>query len=105
MFQTHEISCDVIIWSFPLGISNLQLLYDAINRLLKLIPAEASCEVEAAEYNRQTGLQLDNARDFAIAHYKLNGRRGDAFWDACREMKLPDSLQYRIDLYASRGRV
>jgi len=89
----------------PLGVSNLQLLYDAINRLLKLIPAKASCEVEAAEYNRQTGLQLDNARDFAIAHYKLNGRRGDAFWDTRREMKLPDSLQYRIDLYASRGRV
>jgi tryptophan 7-halogenase len=43
--------------------------------------------------------------DFAIAHYKLNGRRGEPFWDACREMAVPGTLDYKLRLYASRGRL
>jgi tryptophan halogenase len=89
----------------PVGISNLQLLRSSINRLLALLPSGPESKAEAAEFNRQSGLQLDHARDFAMLHYKLNGRRGEAFWDACRDMPIPDSLRYRIELYESRGRV
>ena len=89
----------------PVGMSNLQLLRTAISRLLTLLPAGPDSATEAAEFNRQSGLLLDHARDFAMLHYKLNGRRGEAFWDACREMSIPESLQYRMRLYESRGRV
>ena len=89
----------------PVGMSNLHILRAGIDRLLHLLPGAATATAEAREYNRQTALQLDHARDFAMLHYKLNGRRGEPFWDACRGMSIPDSLDYRQKLYEARGRV
>jgi tryptophan halogenase len=89
----------------PVGISNLQLLMTGINHLLPLLPANRETAAVSTEYNRQMALQLDHARDFAILHYKLNGRRDEPFWDSCRMMPLPEELAYKLDLYQSRGRV
>lgn len=89
----------------PVGITNLHLLRSAIGRLLRLLPGSRCPGAEAAEYNRQIALQLDHARDFAMLHYKLNGRRGESFWDACRAMPVPPSLDYKMRLFESRGRV
>jgi tryptophan halogenase len=50
-------------------------------------------------------MHLDRARDFAVLHYKLNGRRGERLWDAFRETTAPALLDYKIRLYQSRGRV
>jgi tryptophan 7-halogenase len=89
----------------PVATTQLHLAGKAILRLLELFPHDRSCQVEAAEYNRQTIEELDNARDFAILHYKLNGRIGEPFWDNCRAMKVPDRLDYKIALYRSTGRI
>jgi tryptophan halogenase len=89
----------------PLAASNLQLALSGIARLLRLLPGEGSATAIAAEYNRQSSAWLDQARDFAMLHYKLNGRHGEALWDACREMSIPDTLAYRLALYRSRGRI
>lgn len=89
----------------PVGVTHLHLLRSAIERLMKLLPGDRLCAAEAAEYNRLTEMQLDRARDFATLHYKLNGRSGEAFWDACRAMDVPSSLEYKMTLYRSRGRI
>ena len=89
----------------PVVMSNLQLLRLGLDRLLGLLPGDPAAGAEAAEYNRRVTAQLDHARDFALAHYKLNGRAGEAFWDACRAMPVPDSLDYKLRLFESRGRV
>jgi tryptophan halogenase len=89
----------------PVAVSNLQLLRSAVDRLLALLPASADAAAERAEYNRRFAAECDNARDYAAAHYVLNGRRGEAFWDACRTVALPDSLAYRVELYAATGKV
>lgn len=89
----------------PVGLSDLQLARTALDRLLELLPATRDGRAEAAEYNRRTALELDHARDFALLHYKLNGRRGETLWDRCRAMPLPASLDYKLRLYESRGRV
>jgi tryptophan halogenase len=89
----------------PVGVTNMQLLRLGLDRLLGLLPGNPACVAEAAEYNRRLTAQLDHARDFALAHYKLNGRSGEPFWDACRATPAPDSLQYKLELFASRGRV
>jgi tryptophan halogenase len=89
----------------PVGSNDLHLLRCAVNRLVQLLPGDRKATAEAAEYNRRTAQQLDNARDFAILHYKLNGRHGEAFWDACRAISVPSSLTYRMNLYESLGRV
>jgi tryptophan halogenase len=89
----------------PVATSNLQLLCTAIDRLLKLLPAERSAWAESAEYNRLTALEQDHARDFAILHYKLNRRYGEGLWDACRTMPIPETLEYKCRSYESRGRI
>jgi len=89
----------------PIATSNLQLLRSGIDRLLKLLPAERSARVEAAEYNRLTAMEQDHARDFAILHYKLNRRQGEPLWDACRNMQVPETLEYKYRSYESRGRI
>ena len=89
----------------PVATSNLELLRAAIERLLRLLPGDRVATAEVAEYNRLTSMQLERALDFAVLHYKLNGRRGERLWDACREMPVPASLDYKMRLYQSRGRV
>lgn len=89
----------------PVFAGNLHFLQTALARLLELLPAEPHSPACAREYNRRTAAELDNARDQAIALYKTNGRRGEPFWDTCRAMTVPDSLAYRLDTYASRGKV
>lgn len=89
----------------PVAASNLHLTRSSIDRVLRLLPARPGANAEAEEYNRLTAQQLDHARDFAILHYKLNGRRGEPFWDECRSMALPGTLEYKLRSYESRGRV
>ncbi len=88
----------------PLASTQLHLAAKAIARLLSLFPSARDCQAEAAEYNRQTAAEFDNARDFVIAHYKLNRREGEPFWDQCRAMAVPDRLAHKIALYAGTGR-
>lgn len=88
----------------PLHGWNLALLANALTRLIGLLPA-APDGPEPAEYNRLTAAEADSVRDFAILHYKTNGRTGEALWDAARAMPVPDALRHKLDLHASRGRV
>lgn len=89
----------------PLASTQLHLVGTSIARLLKLFPHERSAPVEATEYNRQTIEELENARDFAVLHYKCNGRTSDAFWDERRAVAVPERLAHKIALYESCGRV
>ncbi len=89
----------------PIGDMRQNLAVSAIARLAASLPGDRASTVEAREYNRRTVAELDDARDFAIAHYRLNGRVGDPFWDQCRTTVAPDTLQARIELYRDCGRV
>jgi tryptophan halogenase len=44
-------------------------------------------------------------RDFHIAHYRLMQKDTCPFWQDYHCMTLPDSLQYRLTLFLSRGRI
>ncbi|NIJ67551.1 tryptophan halogenase [Sphingomonas leidyi] len=88
----------------PLHGWNLALLANALARLIGLLPA-APGGPEPAEYSRLAAAEADSVRDFAILHYKTNGRTGEAYWDAARAMPVPEALRRKLDLHASRGRV
>lgn len=88
----------------PLHGWNLALLQNALTRLVALLPATPDGP-EPAEYSRLTAEEADRVRDFAILHYKTNGRTGEALWDACRAAPVPEPLRRKLDLYASRGRI
>lgn len=90
----------------PLVVSELQLLCAGLERLLHLLPADGTdMQAEATEFNRRFGGYAERARDLAITHYWLNGRVGEPFWDAVRDMQVPDSLAAKRELYEGRGHV
>lgn len=89
----------------PIASTQMHLATQAICRLLRLFPHDRHGSIERSEFNRQTAEEQENARDFAIFHYKCNARAGDAFWDDCRAMAVPDRLAHKIALYESCGRI
>jgi tryptophan halogenase len=49
--------------------------------------------------------EFHQVRDFIILHYKATQRTDTDFWNYCREMSIPDSLQHKMDLFQTVGRV
>ena len=56
------------------------------------------------EYNRTTSIEVASARDYQILRYALAGRSKGPFWENVRQVRNPDSLQRRIDLFNMHGR-
>jgi tryptophan halogenase len=46
---------------------------------------------------------FDEVRNFIILHYKATLRDDSEFWNYCREMSVPDELDYRMKLFRERG--
>jgi tryptophan halogenase len=89
----------------PLDALHLHVIQLGLSRLIGFFPVEADALVEADIYNADITAHINNIRDFQIAHYKLNQRFDDPVWDRAREMSIPESLVYKLNLFAQRGRV
>ena len=89
----------------PLESTSIHMIQTAIARLLAFFPDRAFAQADSDEYNRQSAFESERIRDFLILHYHATRRADTAFWDHCRTMALPDSLQARLELWRSRGRI
>ena len=89
----------------PLESTSIHLIQTGIARLLAFFPDRSFAAPEIAEYNRATALEYEQVRDFIVLHYKANQRDDSAFWRECREMSIPDTLQQKMALFRSKGRV
>ena len=74
-------------------------------RILSFFPHVGFDAVQIEEYNRLSALEYEQIRDFIILHYKATERTDSAFWNHCRTMEVPESLQRKIDLYRAGGRI
>ncbi|HEU5136212.1 MAG TPA: tryptophan halogenase family protein [Steroidobacteraceae bacterium] len=83
----------------PLESTSIHLIQVTIQRLILHFPHLGSCEERRREFNRAAAAEYDYIRDFIILHYHANHRVGEPFWDACRNMSVPDSLRHRIELF------
>jgi tryptophan halogenase len=89
----------------PLESTSIHMIQMGISRLLQLFPAEGRIDpVLVDRYNEQTRFEAERIRDFLVLHYKATARDDSPFWNACRTMAIPDSLQAYIDLFRHSGR-
>lgn len=89
----------------PLESTSIHLVQSAATRLIKCFPHRGIRSEEVAEFNRQSRVEMERIRDFIILHYKANQRRDSDFWRQCEEMPVPDSLQEKMDLFRTTGKV
>ncbi|MCA8901263.1 MAG: tryptophan 7-halogenase [Hyphomonas sp.] len=89
----------------PLESTSIHLIQAGISKLLALFPDKGFNPVEADEYNRLTIMQFEQIRDFLILHYKATERTDSDFWNHVRTMSIPDSLERKIELFRSKGRI
>lgn len=90
----------------PLESTSIHLIQSHVSRLLQLFPAKnADAAKERAEYNRRCANEFEQIRDFLILHYHQTERDDSEFWRYCKNMKVPESLTHKRELFASSGRV
>ena len=89
----------------PLESTSLHLIQSVLIRLVRLMPDAGFDPATIAEFNRQTDFEYERIRDFIILHYKATERDDAPLWTYCRDMEVPESLRYKMDLFRSSGRV
>ena len=88
----------------PLESTSIHLVQAGLGRLIDLFPTRDFHDVDIDVYNQRTHFEFDSIRDFLILHYHATERDDSPFWDYCRTMEIPDSLQHKLDLWRSQGR-
>lgn len=89
----------------PLESTSIHLIQSGISKLIGLFPDNGFNQKNIDKYNSQSVQEIESIRDFIIAHYKATQRDDSEFWNYCRTMSVPDSLQEKLDLFKSTGRL
>ncbi|MDO8701996.1 MAG: tryptophan 7-halogenase [Undibacterium sp.] len=89
----------------PLESTSIHMVKTGLMRLLSFFPDRGFDQVDIDTYNRLCDKEYEQIRDFLILHYKVNARDDSAFWRYCQQMEVPESLQRKLDLFASHGRI
>ena len=89
----------------PLESTSIHLIHSGLIKLMDLFPDKTFSPLLAKQYNTAVGLDFETIRDFLILHYKLTERTDSDFWNYCRNMSIPSSLEYKIDQFVETGRV
>ena len=89
----------------PLDAVQPQIVQIGLSNLIALWPANAEAMLEAQPYNDAVASHIANLRDFQLAHYALNRRVGEPWWDRARAAPLPERLAEKLSLFAARGQV
>jgi tryptophan halogenase len=89
----------------PLESTSIHLIQRGIIRLLQMFPTQGINQSDADEFNAQMKEEFLFVRDFIVLHYHVTERDDTPFWRQCRDMKIPETLQHRIDLFKDSGRI
>ena len=89
----------------PLESTSIHMIQSGLTQLAAIFPDMSFDPADAAEYNRLQLQEFDRVRDFIILHYKATQRDDAPLWRYCRDMEIPASLAWRMQLFAASGRV
>jgi tryptophan halogenase len=90
----------------PLESTSIYLAQMAITYLVELFPDGAAIDPrDRDEFNRLVDMEYDRIRDFLILHYHATTRDDSPFWDHVRTMRVPDTLEGKLELWRETGRV
>jgi tryptophan halogenase len=87
----------------PLESTSIHLVQSAIGRFLSVLPAGRPDPGIADWFNAQAEFEWSRVRDFLVLHYHANDRQGEALWDYCRSMDLPETLAAKIEAWRACG--
>jgi tryptophan halogenase len=88
----------------PLESTSIQVIQTGLARLIEMFPDTDFDPVVTEEYNRLSAIEVERLRDFLILHYAAT-QRTEPLWAYTRSMELPATLQRKIEVFRSRGRV
>jgi tryptophan halogenase len=89
----------------PLESTSIYLIQAAIMKLIERFPDREFSAIDRDDYNAQIGEAFEQIRDFIILHYKATTRDDSKFWRYCRDMSIPDELDYKIRAFRESGHV
>ena len=89
----------------PLESTSIYLIQIAITKLIEYFPRDDFDATLSDEFNRDITMEYERVRDFLILHYSATERDDTEFWRYVKNMPIPESLQYKIDLFRHQGHV
>ena len=87
----------------PLESTSIYLIQAVIMKLIERFPGGDIADVEVADFSQQVARSFEQIRDFIILHYKATKRDDSEFWNYCRNMSIPDTLAYRMQIFRETG--
>jgi tryptophan halogenase len=88
----------------PLESTSIHLIQSGIAKLLSLFPTRECDPFTVEQYNRVVRAEMEGIRDFLVLHYHST-TRNEPLWAYCREMPLPEELEYKEAQFARSGRI
>ncbi|MEO7278253.1 MAG: tryptophan 7-halogenase [Sphingomicrobium sp.] len=83
----------------------IHFLHVGIGHLVGELSSGADALAMRDSYNRNLARVAEAIRDFQLAHYRLNSRYDEAYWDQARDASGPASLEARIETFRRDGTV
>lgn len=87
----------------PLESTSIHLVQTAIAKMLFFFPGKDFDQTAIDRYNALARTEYEEVRDFLVLHYKATERNDTPFWRHCQNIRMPDSLKAKWEMYASHG--
>lgn len=89
----------------PLESTSIHLIQASLLHFIEHFPNTTQFTAEQKAFNQLLNHEIECIRDFIILHYHVTSRTDSDFWNYCRSMGVPSSLQDRINLFKESAKI